>query len=146
MSGGRTLVVGLVNPLRGDDAAGWAVVEQLATRVDESAVDLRTVHQLLPELADPVSRARRAVFVDAAVGEHPGAVEVREVAPALPEGIFSHHMSPASLLALARALYGAAPAAFVVTITAQQFELEGPLAGAVRDALPKAVDAILALL
>ena len=58
------VVIGYGNELRGDDAIGPAVAEQVAAwgRPDIRAIATR---QLLPELAEDLARASLAIFVDA---------------------------------------------------------------------------------
>jgi hydrogenase maturation protease len=57
------LVIGIGNPLRRDDGAGW----WLARRAEPwlPAAQLRTVHQLTPELAEDLAAAARVLFIDA---------------------------------------------------------------------------------
>ena len=73
---------------------------------------------LTPELADPISRARVAIFVDAAV-DAPREVQLRMLAPADTSQIMAHAASPATLLALARDVFGHAPEAWWLTIPAE---------------------------
>ena len=61
----RTLIIGYGNPLRSDDAFGWHASRLLAQVLTGQDVDVITCHQLTPELAEQLSRCRRAVFIDA---------------------------------------------------------------------------------
>jgi hydrogenase maturation protease len=70
---------------------------------------------LTPELAEPVSQAQKVVFVDAAI-EGSRTVEPRALAPARSSQIMAHAADPATLLALARDIYGRAPEAWLLTI------------------------------
>ena len=72
---------------------------------------------LTPELAEPVSQARLVIFVDAAV-DAPREVQRRKLAPAESSQIMAHAASPATLLALARDVFGHAPEAWWLTIPA----------------------------
>jgi Ni,Fe-hydrogenase maturation factor len=156
------LVVACGNPLRGDDAAGPEVAELLAAELEGAGVSLIVTDQLLPELAEDASRARRVVFIDAAADRPAGSVAVapvaaRQRAPDPPAGSaavtaslgwaaralepFSHGMAPADVLALARDLYAATPEAVVVSVGAASFEPGAPLSAAVRRALPSAARA-----
>ncbi|MGB5058118.1 MAG: hydrogenase maturation protease, partial [Candidatus Promineifilaceae bacterium] len=106
------LLIGYGNPLRGDDGIGWRVVEEIANRQspiangqwDNPHSALRTpqliaVHQLLPELAEPISETDLVIFVDASVEGEPGAIQVRTIEPAPPRiGAFTHHFDPAGVL------------------------------------------------
>ena len=57
------LVLAYGNPLRRDDGVGWVIGERLAELLPEEAVDVRVLHQLTPELAEPISRASRAFWL-----------------------------------------------------------------------------------
>lgn len=140
------LIIGYGNPLRGDDGVGWRVVEALEGLVPEGAA--LAVHQLTPELAEPISRAGTVVFVDAAAEGEPGEVACLALEgdtgcqPAL-QG--SHLTTPDALLAMARELFGRCPPAYMVTIAGESFELSEALSPAVEAAVPEAVARILEL-
>ena len=70
---------------------------------------------LTPELAEAVSQARVVIFVDAAV-DAPREVQMRKLAPAERSQVMAHAASPATLLALARDVFGHAPEAWWLTI------------------------------
>jgi hydrogenase maturation protease len=131
-------VLAVGNPLRGDDGAAWSLAAALRL---EPGVELVTAHQLLPEMADGLSRARKVFFVDASVSLPPGRAELREVPgtqPA-PEG-FTHQMSPAALLDLARQLYGRAPGeAWLLEIGAGEFGLSETLSEPVERGVQEAL-------
>lgn len=130
------LVIGYGNPLRGDDGAGLVVAERLAAAIDRRAdADIRACHQLTPELAEPVSRASLVIFIDAAVDGQPGDIAQADLVPEAPEGIFTHHVTPATLLAAARDLYGVCPRAVLLSITGAAFELGDRLSPPVERAL-----------
>lgn len=144
------LVVACGNTLRGDDAVGPAVGELLTTRLGGTGASVIVCDQLLPELADDASRADLVVFVDAAADRPVGSVSIRRVTPrAAPASEtrsldpFSHGMGSEEVLSLARDLYGATPKALLVSVGAESFEPGAELSGAVRLAIPGAVEAVL---
>jgi hydrogenase maturation protease len=141
----RPLVIGYGNPLRGDDGVGCAAADVLRGLVSEGALDaldVLTVRQLTPELADDVARASRVVFIDASVDAPPGCVGVVAVVPGAGTAGsgFTHQCDPGALLALAALVYGRAPAAWLVTVGAADFECEERLSPAVAAAVPDLVD------
>ena len=75
--------------------------------------------QLTPELADPLSQAGAAVFVDASVDEQ-GPVRIRRLGPSDSSQILAHAADPRVLLALARDAFGRAPQAWMLTIPAKE--------------------------
>jgi hydrogenase maturation protease len=111
------LVIGYGNTLRSDDGVGPRVAEAVAALALPGVCAL-VCPLLTPELADPISRARVAIFVDAAV-DAPREVQLRKLAPADTSQIMAHAASPATLLALARDVFGHAPEAWWLTIPAE---------------------------
>jgi hydrogenase maturation protease len=144
----KTLLVGYGNPLRGDDAVGWVVASLLSSSEGEEALRVRTLHQLLPELAWELAEFDTAVFVDASAEERPGSVRIREVQPPreAPVRLFSHHVGPRELLSMAQALFGHAPRAFLVTIGGKEFGFSEQLSPEVQAAATKAAEYVRALL
>ena len=108
------LIIGYGNTLRQDDGVGPKVADTIAA-LDLPGVRALNCALLTPELADPISRARIAIFVDAAV-DAPREVQLRKLAPADTSQIMAHAASPATLLALARDVFGHAPEAWWLTI------------------------------
>ena len=108
------VVIGYGNTLRRDDGVGPKVAEAVAA-LDLPGVRALACPLLTPELAEAVSQARVVIFVDAAV-DAPREVQMRKLAPADSSQIMAHAASPATLLALARDVFGHAPAAWWLTI------------------------------
>lgn len=138
MGSGRALVIGYGNPLRGDDGLGWRAAELLQARLPEAEVII--CQQMTPELAEPLSRAQRAAFVDVAVDRRPGSLAVEPLAPQMEAGLsFTHHFSPGILLSLAQKLYGHAPEAVLFSLGGQSFDHSETLSAPVAAALPELV-------
>jgi hydrogenase maturation protease len=117
----KVLVIGIGNPLRGDDAAGWFAAQWLAERVDADQVTTMAVHLLTPEWAQPLSHTEMVIFIDAAEGQAPGTLTIRQIAPADEPASITHQLTPQRLLALAQRLYGRAPVAFLCTVGGVDF-------------------------
>jgi hydrogenase maturation protease len=131
------LIIGYGNPLRGDDAFGYRAAERIPGAI--------AVHQLTPELMDPIARADRVLFLDAAAEGAPGEIRRRQVLPAAEGGAsLTHHRTPESLLAGAQALYGRAPEAEILTVTAATFDLSDTLSPEVAKALEEVLRVISA--
>jgi Ni,Fe-hydrogenase maturation factor len=75
-----------------------------------------TGHQLTPELADPLSCAEMAVFIDAACDQE--TVRIRPLSNAATSDLRPHSSQPQQLLALASHLFGRSPRAWLITIPA----------------------------
>ena len=124
------LLIGYGNPLCGDDGAGPYVADRLAEDAGglSSNLECLSVHQLMPELAENISRAGVVVFVDAECGRTPGGITCYKLAkPARPSGMvpgaFTHNVSPETLLENAEYLYGRRPVAYLYTVSGENFSL-----------------------
>lgn len=134
----RVLVIGIGNPVRGDDAVGCHAAHALEQFYrGDPQVEVMAVHQLTPELADDISQSAFVLFLDAAAGDQPGAIRHHSVAPTPGGRGFSHHFTPASLLAAAESLYGDAPSAAILTIVGASFEVGEQLSPLVAARLPE---------
>ena len=132
------MIIGYGNPLRSDDGFGWHASRLLAQALAGQDVEVITCHQLTPELAEPLSKCRRAVFIDADAQGKPGEIHCRAIPPQNPASpAFTHTCTPSGLLASARQLYGHRPRAIVITVSAQTFEFGDALSPVVSAALPK---------
>jgi hydrogenase maturation protease len=131
------LIIGYGNTLRGDDGAGCTAARRLARRLSPHLASVLTVHQLLPELADPVSRSKLAIFIDADCRLAPGVVHRRHLIPSPPSaGITAHQQDPERILRLVRDLFGRAPRALLFTIGGSNFAYNRLLSPPVQRALP----------
>ena len=113
------LIIGYGNPLRGDDGFGYRAAERIPGAI--------AVHQLAPELMDPISRADRVIFLDASAEGVPGEIRRRAIVPATGGQAFTHHATPQGLLAGALELYGRAPEATLITVSGFHFGLSESL-------------------
>jgi hydrogenase maturation protease len=133
----EAVIIGYGNPLRGDDALGWRAVEELDRTLAGNEVETLAVHQLTPELAETVSRARLVVFIDAAVDLAPGERASKEIfARAQRPGAFTHEFTPETLLGLAATLYDARPRAFLISLGVSSTELGDGLSEELRTGMP----------
>ncbi len=157
-----TLVVGLGNPLRGDDGVGWRVIDALHDELRRLDADSRAIGPVeLEQLAvggltlmERLVGYRRAILVDAVTT---GAVPVGSVACAPLREVrtraaahldSAHDATLASALAAGRALGAQLPDEILaVTVEAVLHDrFEDGLSPEVRAAVPVAVQECLALL
>jgi hydrogenase maturation protease len=111
------LVIGYGNSLRRDDGAGLCAAQAVRAwhRPD---IRVLAVQQLTPEMAEDLAASRLAVFIDAAAAPPDGSVGVLRVEPAEARATLGHTSDPQGLLALAQAVYGRHPPAWLVMIPA----------------------------
>jgi hydrogenase maturation protease len=133
----RVLIVGFGNPLRRDDGVGWLAASELLAAFPSSEVEVIRVPQLTPELAERVSQTHAVIFIDAARDRAPGELRCQPLQPAPENTRFSHQLSPAAVLGLARELYGANPQAFAITLGGECFDHGESLSDTVADVLPR---------
>lgn len=120
----QPLILGIGNPLRGDDGLGHAVAERLAL-VRDLNCEIRVVHQLTPELAQSIASAEFVILIDASSEGEPGEVRIRELSPSPRStgAIGAHHMTPQELATFTMIVYGHCPPIMTLTITGADFEM-----------------------
>lgn len=131
------LVIGYGNELRRDDGVGPLVARTVASWGLPGVVAIDS-QGLLPEMAEDLSRADRALFVDAGPGER---VEVMEIAPRERETI-GHTGDPAWLLALAESLFGRAPQAWLLTVPSPDLGIGEGLSPLAREGMTGALEEV----
>jgi hydrogenase maturation protease len=138
----RILVLGYGNPLRSDDGLGWHAAERLAETLSDANAEIRTLSQLTPELALPISEASLVIFIDANREGEPGELICSQVTPHLLPVRFSHELSPEAVLALSKYMYGVSPPAFLVSLCGQCFNLGEQLSPLIAAQLPRLVNLV----
>jgi hydrogenase maturation protease len=137
----KRLVIGIGNPLRGDDGVGACLAEQAAvlTAADPGGpVAVRSVQQLTPELAEELAQLEDVLFIDAWLTPAGAAPQLQPLSPAGRASADSHRLEPAALLAVSLALYGRAPEAELLLVPATAFDHGTALSAELREALPHA--------
>ena len=137
----RCLVLACGNTLRSDDGVGPWLAEWAEERFSaNSAVRVISRQQWTPELAEEIAHASSVLFIDCSVDSTPGSVKLTPVeASPVAQGLGTHHLGAAKLLALSRDLYDSLPPpAELLTIGAGSIELGEVFSEAVTAALPSA--------
>lgn len=128
-------VLGVGNPLRGDDGAAATLVQ----RVEASFPGVQWVltHQLTPEWAETLKEAQRVLVIDAAM-EGPPVRHFRVSEEAAEKGWAapsSHHFGPRELEVLARSLYGSRMRVSVLSLRGESFNLGEGLSSVLEERL-----------
>jgi hydrogenase maturation protease len=156
----RTLVIGYGNLDRQDDGVAYKVINALRRRLGQAALgeeeikaeelgnqtDSVFVMQLAPELLDLMAGYSQVIFVDAHVRADLPDVHWAPVQPEYAPSTFTHHMTPAMLLALSRTLYHREPAGYLLTIRGHTFDFGQGLSAATEALVEPAAEQILRLL
>lgn len=111
-----TLLIACGNPLRGDDGVAHEVLRIIASSPSR---ELRSVQQLVPELAEDIAGFGRVVFLDADARSLRPAIE--PVGAVVPDSPLTHTAEPGQIVALSRALFGFQGEAHVCRIPARDF-------------------------
>ena len=134
------LIIGYGNTLRGDDGVGPRVAEAIE-KLNLPGVRTLACPMLTPELADPVSRAEKVIFVDAAV-DAPREVQFRKLEPGESSQLMAHAADPRTMLALARDVFGSTPEAWWLTIPAVDLGFREDFTPEVKKGFAEAVEKI----
>ncbi len=139
------LLLGYGNELRGDDAVGPRVA---ATVEGWKLPGVRSLalHQLTPELADPISRAEAVIFVDATASPTVTETAAIPLEPVSQSELAAHTSDPRTLLALALPLFGRCPPAWLIQIPVEQFVLGQPLSATATRGVAAALESIRRLM
>ncbi len=138
-------VLALGNPLRGDDGVGPVIARELVEALGDEAEVVES-HEVLPEHAELLARAEAAVFLDASVAGQPGEVRAGVLVARAPRPAVLHALTPEELVGMARAAFGAAPPAILVTVAGKEFGFVEQLSPEVEAAVPEARARAVALL
>lgn len=118
----RTLIVGIGNTLRGDDALGRIAAGRLRQLIDDN--DVRILDRCLPtpELAAEFSEVARVIFLDASVDGPADQVVTRRVEATNTPEATGHRLDVGTLLCWSEQLYGHAPQAYAITFRGRSFD------------------------
>ena len=122
------------------------MASRLAAAIPSDAAHILTVHQLTPELAEPVSEADLVIFIDASAAGEPGTRRCDQAKPRCASNSLGHHFEVAGLLAYSKAVFNASPRALVVSTAAESFDFQDHLAPSVEAALPDLIDYVRKIL
>lgn len=155
----RTLVIGYGNIYRADDGVAYHVINALRRRLGHQTlpegdsgmeelggeVDSLFLSQLVPELLDLLSGYDRVIFVDAHVDESIDDLHCMQVVPEFTPSMLTHHMTPATLLALLKTLYHRELTGHIVSIRGYDFNFHRNLSSDTMSLIEPAVERILPL-
>ncbi len=125
---GGALLIGIGNPLRGDDGVGWHLVEGLGLQC----------HQLTPELAEAVAAAERLLIVDAWLAPPRSRCLLRPLVASGGWERETHRVAPARLLAMAEQLFDRSVPADELLVPAFDFSWGECFSPQLRRRLPEA--------
>jgi Ni,Fe-hydrogenase maturation factor len=99
--------------------------------------------QLAPELMDVIIPYGKVIFVDAHVYDNVDSLYCTPVFPEFTQATFTHHLTPAMLLALLKSLHHRETAGHIVSIRGYDVDFHRNLSADTEALVEKAVDHIL---
>lgn len=131
----KTLIVGYGNADRQDDGVAWHVLAGIARKLgrptpdapedgffpEGEEIDLWYVLQLAPEMSEDFAGYERICFIDAHTGNIAEEILLQPVEASPASSAFTHHLTPATCLALTQTIYGKTPEAMLLSIRGHQF-------------------------
>jgi hydrogenase maturation protease len=153
----ESLVLGFGNFDREDDGVAWHILAGIHSRLGrgptpepdegfephDGSPDLLFVLQLTPEMAETIAEYQRVCFVDAHTGNVPFQVNAAPVDAEFQASPFTHHMTPATCLALSQTLHGRAPDAILVSVRGYDFGFARSLSPGTARLAEQAIEIIL---
>ena len=142
------LIFGYGNPSRGDDAVGPFIIEalnQTQFQPYQSRFDALTDFQLQIEHVTDLVDREAVIFVDAQTGLNQP-IQFIKIEPLPDHSYTSHAMTPQTLLSVYQDVYHlSAPDTYLLTVTAQQFELGAELSPECRSGITNALDHLVTI-
>jgi hydrogenase maturation protease len=131
----ETLILGYGNVDRQDDGVAWYILAEVGRQlglpipssveeefpVTDGNIQLQFLLQLTPELSETIAGCDRVCFVDAHMGHVSNDVNIETVISEFQASPFTHHLTAATCLSLAQALYGKAPPSVLVSVRGYEF-------------------------
>jgi hydrogenase maturation protease len=138
------LLYGFGNPGRQDDGLGFLVIEEIEGR-NIPGVTIDVNYQLQIEDAAEMAKHEVVIFVDASV-KGTGPFTVQKVKPESNIGYTSHAVSPQSILAICKDVFGKVPETWIIGIRGYEFEFGEGISKRAITNLKKALEFIILLL
>jgi hydrogenase maturation protease len=156
----KTLIIGLGNPILGDDGVGWKVAQEVETRLSLSTFHFPLSTACLSlagiSLMEQMIGYERVILIDSLnTGQHPQGEVVTFTLDSLPDLTYGHSASAHDLsltnaLKMGRQMGAELPADENVTIVAVEaahvYDFTEELSPAIAEAVPVAVEMVMRLL
>lgn len=153
----KTILLGYGNPDRGDDGAAWHILNRLFIFSGQNDVDLFSADitslnknidvwfnfQLLPEYAEIISCYDQAIFIDAHTGEIKLDLSFMEIKGSIDYSPFTHHMTPATLIAITKSITGKSPKAWLLSVRGYNFQFDCTLSESTERLVDQAVKLLI---
>lgn len=133
----KTLLIGIGNYGRSDDALGWKFIDTFASHDDMFDFEYR--YQLQIEDAELISQYDQVIFVDASQKKYADGFSFEQCVPSSSSSFTTHELKPEAVLWLTWDLFGKKPEAYVMAISGKQWKLHHGLSTEAENNFNKAV-------
>ncbi|MBK8424766.1 MAG: hydrogenase maturation protease [Lewinellaceae bacterium] len=120
----RTILIGIGNDGRSDDALGWLFADRFA---ESSDLEVIYRYQLQVEDAELISAYDCVIFVDASVQEMETGFCFQQCRPAASVHFSTHKIDPATILWLTKEIYQASVQGYIFAIQGYEWALKQQL-------------------
>ncbi len=153
----RILLLGYGNLDRQDDGVAWHILRRVAEKLGAqlpavpeqylyqvtSAITIGFALHLIPEHAEWLSQVDRVIFIDAHTGSIPQEISFSLLEARFEPSPFTHHLTPATCLALCAALFQKVPQAALLSVRGYDFNFSQSLSPAATQLLEPAVERVI---
>ncbi len=147
----RTLVLGIGNPILGDDGVGFHIAQELAKEIKDENVDVKDTSVGGLNLLELVVGYDKVIIIDAILTEHGEAGEVYRLGPEdigepAQSMISAHHLNLLTTIKLGRRLFPKKMPGEVTVLAVgiqEVAKVTEEMTGKVKEAIPKAVNLVL---
>ena len=154
---GQILLLGYGNLDRQDDGVAWHILRRVAERLNKQLPEIPEEYlyelspsitvgfalHLIPEHAEWLSRYERVLFLDAHTGSVPQDVSFTYLKPQFEPSPFTHHLTPATCLALCETLYQKSPQGALLSVRGYNFNFNQTLSPSAQRLLEPAVKQVM---
>jgi len=132
----KTLLIGIGNYGRADDALGWKFIDEFSELNDQYDFEYR--YQLQIEDAELVSKYDQVIFVDASHQPIDNGFTFYPCVPAPTSAFTTHQLNPETVLWLTQELFNVYPKGLVIAIAGTHWELHHGLSDQAEENFKKA--------
>ncbi len=139
----NTLIICIGNEIRSDDSVALHFKKEFE-KLFLPFVEIISVHQLTPELAEIISQFDKVIFVDASIeiSEKSKLVKLQIDDDLIKNLPVTHFLTPESLIFLSKKLYDKSPETYLLSIPAVNFDFGTELHPSTREKLFDAIETL----
>lgn len=134
----KTILFGIGNYGREDDALGWIFLDKIAKDLPDN-YDVEYRYQMQVEDAEIAQNYDRVIFIDAHMGIFKKGYTWEKCVQKPSDSYTSHELNPETIMYLTNTIYNKQPKAYILGITGKSYELTIGLTNTAEENLTKAL-------